>query len=212
MTKKEHPILFSGEMVRAILDGRKTQTRRTRGLEQMNQHPDLYDKTMVDPDGKLLMHHKDGSWVINWGKSPYGVPGDKLWVRETWGVHQLDGVVPGHKEYPNILYRADNSTRLVICDMVWKYVEDKFHWRPSIFMHRWASRILLEVVSIRVERVKDISNADAQAEGVGWWQPVGGEKDYRLEYSMLWDRINGKKNPWSSNPWVWVVEFREVRA
>jgi hypothetical protein len=213
---KEHPILFSGEMVRAILDGRKTQTRRTRGLEQMNRHPDLYDKTTVDADGKVLMRHKDGSWVINWGKSPYGIPGDQLWVRETWGAVWPDDY-PVPLEQCKIEYRADLPSGSTDYPGAWpaddaKGNDDAPKWRSSMFMHRKFSRILLEIVSVRVERVREISHQDLFAEGIYQPRPEGWlEWELREEYQNLWDRLNGKRGySWDSNPWTWVIEFKRI--
>lgn len=205
---KERPILFSSEMVRAILEGRKTQTRRA-----MKRQPECKGALLKTPGGE--MHHiwphqaEDGRMVDYFCKCPYGLPGDRLWVRETWDFVVWDSASV------LVLYGADGGQSRPLCypkgwnPMMYNYER----WRPSIYMPRWASRIELEITNIRVERVKEISNADARAEGVGWWQPVGGEKDYRLEYSMLWNRINAKRGyGWASNPWVWVIEFRVIDA
>jgi hypothetical protein len=194
---KERPILFNGDMVRAILDGRKTQTRR-----------------VIKPQPKIISTH-DGSMNILQitGKAPwfngdpnhtcpYGVIGDRLWVRETWGLEpdmdeQLkdDGLTPGQIEYEgyHIGYKADGSGA---------YCVEK--WRPSIFMPRWASRIMLDITDVRVERLQEISEDDAQAEGVGYWGC-----DTIEVFEDLWNSINQKRGyPWSSNPWVWVIEFK----
>ncbi len=185
---KERPILFSGEMVRAILEGRKTQTRRVvkpQPCEMNVWHGAIYDGE-IDLNKTPCMEPK---------KSPYGVPGDRLWVRETfctgsfYDCFQEDGV---------ICYRATggNATE-----------SDCAAWRPSIHMPRRASRITLEVTGVRVERVQDISEDDAKAEGVSLekWD------SYRVAYAELWSDLNAKRGfGWSVNPWVWVIEFRRM--
>ena len=146
-------------------------------------------------------------------RCPYGVPGDRLWVRET---HHIDyypaGTLNAHGNPGVIHYRADTD----IISQSWDG-----QWRPSIYMPRWASRITLEVVSVRVERVQDITPSDCIAEGVEvianewgtpWYKgPQGEWKSSREAFSAFWNSINAKRGfPWSSNPWVWVVEFRQV--
>lgn len=188
----QRPILFSGEMVRAILSGRKTQTRRAiRG-----QDPD------VDADLRC----------------PYGAPGGRLWVRETFAAdpdhpdaltmpEYEGGQNPGH-----LLYRADARKFGSPTLMINGNDVDRIRWRPSIFMPRWASRITLEVQGVRVERVQAITEDDARAEGAGLRSPTGhAVGSARENFAMLWDRINAERAPWSSNPWVWVVVFRSVR-
>ncbi len=192
---KELPIRFSGPMVKAILDGSKTQTRRV---------------VKQDRDG-LLDCKPTPAWDAFWQcvACPYGKPGDRLWVRETFGIDDEDGAV---------LYFADpdtaqNAEHARIC-------EDRYpRRRPSIHMPRWASRILLEITDVRVERVQDISEADAQAEGIEYSERFEGycigmaehyhSHDPRLSYASLWESINGPDS-WAANPWVWVVTFRRV--
>ena len=180
---KERPILFSAPMVRAILDGRKTQTRR---IVKQKHLPFLENIT-----GNFL----DGKWDQR--PFPYGKPGDRLWVRETFCYHD---------DLAMYLYKADDVT---CCK-----------WKPSIHMPRIASRILLEVVNVRVERLNDISEEDAIAEGINLPSPYVGigmdgeviesetiswmPSDY---YKELWESINGPGS-WDLNPWVWVVEFK----
>jgi len=177
----ELPILFSGEMVRAILDGRKTQTRRV-------------VKLPVSEIGKMVKYR--GDWVLPCEWSPYGKSGDRLWVRETWW--QWGGTEK------RISYRADTLPSFA----------PNGGFRPSIFMPRWASRITLEVVDVRVERLQDISEDDAKAEGVmasGGWNADDTEYcvGYRTAFSRLWDSINAKRGySWATNPWVWAVEFK----
>ena len=194
---KCYPILFSAEMVRAILADRKTQTRRV----------------MKPQPGQLAgSDYVDGAWYAEdeYGDShpircPYGEAGDRLWVRETWRAVELDSGLDG------VLFRGDNQVANSNCKH-----GDK--WRPSIFMPRWASRITLENVGVRLERVQDISHEDATAEGVEdvdhapYGFPI---HSYAVaNFRVLWDQINAKRGfPWASNPWVWVVKFEvaEVR-
>lgn len=189
---KERPILFSGPMVRAILEGKKTQTRRIAkefdGFESID---------------KLLARFP------NQKGCPYGKPGDRLWVRETFalvpatayrcstGVQQT--LNPGDP-YTCAVYRAE-----------WERSKPG-SWRPSIFMPRWASRITLEITGIRVERLQQISEADAMAEGCPLISPdpfvLGhGGSSASGWYSQLWEDIHSPGS-WDANPWVWVVEFR----
>lgn len=169
---KERPILFSGPMVKAILEGRKTQTRR------VVKNPGPLSTTL----------------------SPYGVPGDRLWVRETWG-HEADGnacddIRCGNPDH--IWYRASEKDPSIF---------PKDFWRPSIHMPRWASRLTLEVTAVRVQRLNELDKWDAKAEGIDPTYP-----NPIASFSALWDSINGKKHPWSSNPVVRVVEFRKIDA
>lgn len=199
---KERPILFSGPMVRALLTGTKTQTRR-----------------VVKPQPRTV----DG--VTDWKsvRCPYGQPGDRLWVREawmpdppcdgTWGYTEWAGcrigkiaAVPEQFRNPEFCnYRA-----------TWPSKDHGLRWTPGIHMPRWASRITLEVTGVRVERLRDISESDAQAEGIektkhGFWSTYG-QADCNATYSpvasyrCLWESINGDGS-WEANPWVWVVEW-----
>ncbi len=236
---KERPILFTGEMVRAILDGRKTQTRRVvkpqpdpstthfgvlNGVEHWACNGDPCD---IDSVGIS----DDCSWAC-----PYGVPGDRLWVRETWGLVDPDTCDE------NVRFRTvegpDGADRHVVYaatgDLHEWNIEDgdeydsrgrrRSCWRPSIHMPRWASRLLLEVTEVRVERVQEISRDDAVAEGVDWQacprvpmpsrygRAVCREKiDYVGGFRTLWDSINAARGfGWTANPWVWVVTFKLV--
>lgn len=179
---KERPILFSAPMVRALLDGSKTQTRRVFKAKNGGVWPHKNDL----PGMRQILRN-----------CPYGQPGDRLWVRETWayGTHAMASKDP-EAEGPWV-YAADNmQAHGRLCD----------RWSPSIHMFRTASRITLEITGVRVERLHDISEADAVAEGVGirCHSPMA-----VLEYSMLWESINGPGS-WEANPWVWVVEFKRV--
>lgn len=202
---KERPILFSGPMVRAILEGRKTQTRRA-------IKADIFEAEVEwNPTGRTQVS-------IN---CTYGKPGERLWVRETW--READSLLLGGSEIdpPCIFaYKADNSIRGFdgqIYDTFGLNFE-RLKWRPSIFMPRAASRILLEITDVRVERLQDISESDARAEGVEQW-PDGNFKAYtktpgkftyaKDAFRTLWQSINGPES-WVENPWVWVIEFKRI--
>lgn len=202
---KERPILFSAPMVCALLAGTKTQTRRamrdqvcTPGIVRMARPG--YCEIINEHDV-----HVPGFYC------PYGAPGDRLWVRETW-QHQpggviydaAGGVVDSHED--ETIYRASRP-------------HYPGPWKPSIFMPRWATRLLLEVTEVRVERLQDISEADAMAEGIvsqhggGWGLPAGEHfhlYDPRISYWSLWETINGA-GAVDRNPWVWVVSFRRTK-
>jgi hypothetical protein len=200
---KERSILFSAEMVRAILDGRKTQTRRV-----FKNAPDD------------LRSGRYPIWPEHEGLPPsrYGQPGDRLWVRETYTWITLaeneftgDGW-PGRRiRKPDgipvlMLYRSDAIAE--------DWDNQISHWNPSIFMPRWASRITLEIISVRVERVQSISIDDIKAEGCTGaplpGQVVSRNDGYQhyQEFKYLWDSINAKRGyGWDANPWVWVIEF-----
>lgn len=206
---KERPILFNGNMIRAILDGRKTQTRRV-----IKPQPELgkpWNWWTVDPvkmDIPIAM-------------CPYGIPGDRLWVRETWTEISWTPHKPA--EMPpstQVIYRATPDTGWTT-DTTW---ENAWHWRPSIHMPRWASRITLEVTGVGVERVQAITDEDARAEGAvddewdEWYDDV---RNYaipgaRIErprdvFHTLWDSINAKSGyGWNDNPWVFVISFRRI--
>ena len=206
---KERPILFSGEMVRAILDGRKTMTRRVlkpqpefnrefQGIEPCYYSPTGWAKTRCQNDGMK-------------GCSCIPFPcryrsGDRLWVRETWDFR------PMPERVSIVGYRADESTHAV-CVPDDANPTIKKGWRPSIFMPRWASRITLEIVNVRVERLQEISGNDIYEEGLGldaYWNRDIDDGTPLGQFRTLWDSINGKKYPWASNPWVWVIEFKRL--
>jgi hypothetical protein len=184
----ERPILFSGPMVRAILAGTKTQTRRVVKLLEG-----------FEPSGSTMHwpHAQKRAGVTVPLKCPYGQPGDRLWVRETWA--------PVFKRVPHsngCLYRADDDGRQINP----RSMDGK--WKPSIHMPRWASRITLEITGVRVERLQDISGQDVIAEGIE--VDILGNAPLTLaidRYRRLWDSLNAEHAPWASNPWVWVVEF-----
>lgn len=238
-TVRERPILFSGPMVRAILDGRKTQTRRIVNPQPTRDdiRADWYYPTVVDRLGEEGPGERTfGAFSIDgeWGtRCPYGSPGDTLlWVRETWQQF-APRPAPADEMPANacIHYRADFSD----ADLRLRTDEDgdplpQLRWRPSIFMPRWASRLTLRVTNVRVERLHEITEQDAKAEGVaqgdiepdehGPWRVgfVLGDEDgkcglwptARRAFEVGWDSINGKRAPWASNPWVWVVGFERM--
>lgn len=185
---KERPILFSSPMVRALLAGTKTQTRRVMG-NQPTEAPTVGAFQV----GKGRSYRKDlpRKVVATWGEQccvcPYGVAGDRLWVRETWADTM--------GEPPTAVYRADGE----------RHPSSQLKWRPAIHMPRWACRLVLEVTGVRVERLQDISEADAKAEGVDNIRAK--VPTHRDAYRYLWDDINGF-GAWDKNPWVWVVEVR----
>lgn len=186
---KERPILFSAPMVRALLAGTKTQTRRpVKGwaLEWLTPPISFTPEYVAHPDNKAC---------------PYGQPGDRLWVRETWRVC-------GGREYEyqqdrrQVMYRSTHQEDGF--PLTW----ESYTWRPSIFMPRWASRITLEVTKVRVERLQSISRGDAMAEGCPFPNMAKGD-DPRQWYAELWDQINGA-GAWDANPWVWAIDFKRL--
>lgn len=212
----ERPILFSGPMVRAILEGRKTQTRRVVKPTQsepkvapLRMEPWVIDGEQQEDDNGAPAwagFHPEYPGEAKWFTCPYGQPGERLWVRETWQESKRIVDLPATLVH----YSADDVE-------VWKDgIVLPFSWanqtkkRPSIFMPRWASRITLEITGVRVERVQDISEADAQAEGVQDYMPQSNHGAYET-FAMLWSHINEKRGyGWTVNPWVWVVEFKRV--
>ena len=210
---KERPILFSAPMVRAILDGSKTQTRR-----------------VVKPVGKddsfALVDYGDGWWPYRSddGESsiradgnetpiscPYGKKGSRLWVRETWQA------VNGNDRARHIVTHPAPDRGWIEYAATPRTDEPAYKWRPSIHMPRWASRITLEITDVRVERLNSISEADARAEGApGYEEGIDApppdedcEWSYYASYRRLWERINGSGS-WDANPWVWVVQFKRA--
>lgn len=181
---KERGMIFKGDLVRAILEGRKTQTRRP-----ITPQPELTTRSGFSWKDRLYgAGSNDGETNRNFAhvKCPHGKPGDRIWVRETFSI------VPDHDEPAGcsaVLYAADGQG---------PYGK----WRPSIHMPREYSRITLEITDVRVERLNSISEKDAQAEGMTDSMPI-------LELSRLWNRIY-PGNYWQSNPWVWVIEFKQI--
>lgn len=191
---KEIPIIFNAEMVRAILAGKKTQTRRVinpqpQGMPLLSEDGEV----QLNEDGEIPFRNGGKLREINFIKSKYGQPGDKLWVRETFG--EMDG------EYH---YRAQTHDGFIPAV-----------WKPSIHMPREASRITLKILDIRIERLQTISAKDVLAEGVKCL-PKEGTMSWALDsirrFMNLWDSIHSKDDfSWETNPWVWVIEFKRVR-
>ncbi len=226
----EHPIIFSGPMIRSILEGRKTMTRRVLRFQNFdgfsNYAPGVI-WTGVDP-------HR----II---ECPYGRPGDRMWVREAW-LHDPPQGPHGQFQAPDWChYKATAGP-----------FGDLAKWKPPIHMPRWASRLLLEVTDVRCERLQEITEEDAIAEGIEplftpaqvkqrpelgcdpmpwlnylwhghfgsygngnkksntWPHQFSSYKTARGSFSSLWQRINVKNHPWESNPWVWVISFKVV--
>ncbi len=207
---KERPILFNAEMVRAVLSGAKTQTRRP-----MKPQPtgDMVHGEFLGPswDGdeptardRVIWHQRndDEDEYDRYGPCPFGQPGDRLWVRETWKpTGLLAGAKPSEtRACSHFAHKADPEQR----------PRDEFiRWRPSIHMPRWASRITLEVVGVWVERVQDITCADVEAEGM----PADLARGFSEQYWFrdTWDSIYAKSGAgWDENPWVWCCEFKVV--
>jgi hypothetical protein len=232
----ERPILFSGPMVRAILAGTKTQTRRVVKLPEgardvlwWNGYEGKPQPGYADPGVRVVV--QTGLRIL---PCPFGFVGDTLWVRETWALsgnedgHTIDvwGSLCEARDAVRF-YRADTEAAPYGLRRLPRGDVFDGHWCPSIHMPRWASRLTLEVVSVRVERVQQITNEDARAEGArelplqegepgAWWtmDASRGADAYArapaAAFGRLWDTINGKRAPWASNPWVWVVEFRRA--
>lgn len=224
---KERPILFSAPMVRAILEGRKTQTRRVikprKSAEGLLCDPIATQSfasehlESLEIQGFDCEHVGEGQFRV-FPPCPYGEVGTRLWVRETWAKNT--GIAGG------FLYRADHGgcasyASHNLASGMTTHSMDK--WKPSIHMPRWASRITLEITGVRVERLNDISEQDAMEEGIQctkgiltgnkkYWVPDEGYECFSTASSAfreLWESINGAGS-WQQNPWVWVVEFRRV--
>ena len=207
---KERPILFSAPMVRAILDGRKNVTRRpVKGLK--TNFP-----VVAAADGTPL--RTGACWDIGGPilHCPFGKPGERLWVRKTWYCDH-DEVMRGPYLKPddlNVSEARDDGTLVYAADGLTPYEADQPVWKPSIHMPRWACRILLEITDVRVERLQEISEEQAKAEGLRAWRMTGdgGYSDdgesARDQFIDLWRSTGGN---WDANPWVWVVEFKRVQ-
>lgn len=243
----EHPIIFSAPMVRAIFAATKTQTRRivkpqpTRQTEAGGVAWDGPDNGLGGMYNRLVLDNSEGlGGVLE--RCPYGVPGDRLWVRETFTLENCQEVgwyEPPHTdgrplrthqhpddgtwwEQPHYL-ATDPAPELVVDN---DSGEPGCKWTPSIFMPRWASRLTLELTEVRVQRLQEISEEDARAEGMQFHDGLGiGHSGWRHDlnygsvegtareaFAVAWDLINGKRAPWASNPWAWCLSFRRVEA
>lgn len=235
---KEIPILFSGAMVRALLDGSKSQTRRIVKLPHQNPLGEWQATTVGGEFGGRLStgetiplqgaiwHTRTGDCLM----SPHGSPGDRLYVRETWSAD-----FASNYPFEPVWYAADNDRRYEI-DVVdgvrgiyspESHAHIPFRWRPSIHMPRAMSRITLEVTGVRVERLQDISEADAIAEGIesfktddadlqdmwrDYYEDGGASGNPIGSYMSLWDTLNAERGyGWDGDPWVWVVEFKRIK-
>lgn len=199
----ERGMIFNGEMVRALLDGRKTQTRRPVKFP-------VHDKNLgCELAGNELAGELSAGNYLN---SAFGKPGDRIWVRETWA--EAGASAPDLK-----LYRANYPEHV---PSIYENVPpaEEIRWTPSIHMPRWASRILLEITDVRVERLNAISQEDAQAEGMelAGWRPTYSDPDSGGEvmtpydnFAELWSSIYGDES-WKANPWVWVIPFGRVEG
>lgn len=234
---KERPILFSAPMVRAILAGTKTHTRRVVKPMRGFEHNNVCRPDMVAEKHAVWWHGKYKR-VGCLQECPYGKPGDRLWVRETWqAIHVYKDTETGcggdvvHADrIPTSNMQGWWSPFYAATDPLANDLpEDRgFPWRPAIHMPRWASRITLEVTAVRVERLQEISEADCFAEGITSRSVVAGDartgctNAYSVEgahdslsprgsYELLWESINGPRS-WDANPFVWVVEFRRLQT
>ncbi|TKU44061.1 hypothetical protein FDX24_05760 [Citrobacter sp. wls716] len=214
---KERGMIFNGEMVRAILDGRKTQTRRVMKPQPEpcpaprggHWWPSNVFKTMLHVEEEM-QNGKGGCGGLVGDACPFGDVGDRIWVRETWA--EAGASAPDLK-----LYRANYPAHVPTHYENVPPAED-VRWTPSIHMPRWASRITLEIIGVRVERLNSISQEDAQAEGMELtgWRPTYSDPDSGGEvwtpydnFAQLWESIYGEES-WKANPWVWVIEFKVV--
>ncbi|HBR7584781.1 TPA: hypothetical protein N3O51_002078 [Klebsiella pneumoniae] len=223
---KERGMIFNGEMVRAILDGRKTQTRRPIKWKQTR-----FTEIGEREDGSKWPWSEDAEHACDfWHPCPFGAVGDRIWVRETWAtLGNEDGccidwegnLCKGDERSAARIYRASCEQRpgdyglwSIPDDAYWKphTKEHKFEgaWRPSIHMPRWASRILLEITDVRVERLKSISDGDAIREGCSIADMKSGDCVADV-FARLWASIYGAES-WNANPWVWVIEFKRVEG
>ena len=215
---KERPLIFTGESVRAIVEGRKTQTRRL--CKKAVDHGVCADSVHMDGAGV--------GWIAWWGHAataeetrkmypgdsgflcPHGAVGDRIWVRETWAriydVYPFAEGDPSHVEY-----RADGDAGRFPGEWPPETREDaeRPRWKSPFFLKRVDSRITLEITDVRVERLHSISWDDVKAEGV--LVNCDGTRGARSYFVEAWDKINGKTAPWSGNPWVWALAFRRIK-
>ncbi|MES0240611.1 hypothetical protein KDV70_07415 [Citrobacter cronae] len=220
---KDRGMIFNGEMVRAIINGRKTQTRRIVSERHLN---------LIDLGSQIgecyplecgIDHENSQSYYRE--HCPFGKPSDRIWVRETYqgplfDYEHMESYLEDSSKFEKpdfCIYRADGKPAPEFYD-----ADDNLHcgWRPSIHMPRWASRITLEITDVRVERLNSISQEDAQAEGMELtgWRPTYSDPDSGGEvwtpydnFAQLWESIYGEES-WKANPWVWVIEFKRIEG
>lgn len=219
---KERGMIFNGEMVRAILDGRKTQTRRPIKWKQTR-----FTEIGEREDGSKWPWSEDAEHAFDfWHPCPFGSVGDRIWVRETFqgplfDFDLMDSYCKDSTPFEKsefCVYKADGVPAPEFYD-----ADDELHccWRPSIHMPRWASRILLEITDVRVERLNSIHDVDAMREGIqnlttcshsdfGIPGVVNAQHPVRA-FQLLWESIYGADS-WRTNPWVWVIEFKRVEG
>lgn len=212
----EYPILFTVPMVQAILDGRKSVTRRVVTVPWKGSVRTLpYSPYWLVEDGKLLFMNVNDGGEFKPTRSPYGAPGDRLWVRESWGLHLYHDFTCWNRDS---LAQRSKEEILSVWELAYRAdAESPYdHWRPNIHMPRWAARLMLEVVSIRVERLHEVTDEEALLEGVepdrahGLGHPDDADSA-RERYRALWDAINsGRGYGWNVNPWVWRIEFKRL--
>ncbi len=239
----EHGMIFNAEMVRAVLDGRKTQTRRIMKVQPApsktregdfcfpcNKLEAMIHVSQFIPGNSPVPHAHEFFSIC----CPFGAVGDRLWVRETWMPD-----APRDGTWADVEFYGCKGSPLSMIPERFRKPEHCIHraswdgsemvgWTPSIHMPRWASRIMLEITGVRVERLNSISEEDAAAEGVGsavWfagkgvpeeqWTSLGEHGAYRAShinsFATLWESIYGADS-WQANPWVWVIEFKRVEV
>ncbi len=220
---KEKPILLNAEMVRAVLDGRKTQTRRIAPISQLKIEP--YERDMVTWNVQFSKAFKGVTGSYSGGRlseseakrviasqfCPFGAVGDRLWVRETFAGHYIDDdqiqdIKDGRDKASDLCeYRADYPSGAQALE----------GWTPSIHMPRWASRITLEITGVRVERLNSMTESDALAEGChGGHDSIPGymySATPHEHFHHVWQSIYGDDS-WQANPWVWVIEFKRIEG
>lgn len=220
---KERPILFSGRLVRGILENRKTKTRRVvRPQPVAVVHKPAPPAALIDAAIRSMIDLKE---------CPFGEPGDRLWVRETWA--RVEGETYYRADFEKTCPRTTNKAVNVCCCGICGEPGDHSAWRPSLHMKRDLCRLMLEVVTVSLEHLQDISEEDAIAEGVQipvdvegcppgkgkpmfdvlspYKGPMRADHAFRWEFAKLWDTLDLKPSEkWSGNPWVWVVGFRRV--
>lgn len=236
---RERGIIFNAEMVRAVLEGRKTQTRRIIKdcpTVQDGWYPDRYNNSDEWTFWGARGSSDAGRCTLPFVKCPFGEVGDRLWVRETWMPD-----APRDGTWGDVEFYGCKGSPLSMIPKRFRKPENCIHraswdgsemvgWTPSIHMPRWASRITLEITGVRVERLQDISESDAVAEGIEplplepdmpqfyhEYFPIGIKNGLRCNmsaagsFSGLWEAIYGKES-WQANPWVWVIEFKRVEG